>query len=108
MNCEGKDCGMQTCNHDCGPEGPLHFQAPDVWIVNELQRVEAEVEKHFGEYRFDLAAHAIYRYVWDEYCDWYVELAKVQSAERHRRASSAPRAARCCACSKRCCASPTR
>jgi valyl-tRNA synthetase len=78
MNCEGKDCGMQTCNHDCGPEGPLHFQAPDLWIVNELQRVEAEVEKHFAEYRFDLAAHAIYRFVWDEYCDWYVELAKVQ------------------------------
>ena len=78
MNCEGKDCGMGPCNHDCGPEGPLHFQAPDLWIVNELQRVEAEVEKHFGEYRFDLAAHAIYRYVWDEYCDWYVELAKVQ------------------------------
>ncbi|MGB7988741.1 MAG: valine--tRNA ligase [Candidatus Methylophosphatis roskildensis] len=78
MNCEGKDCGMAPCNHDCGPEGPLHFQAPDLWIVNELQRVEAEVEKHFGEYRFDLAAHAIYRYVWDEYCDWYVELAKVQ------------------------------
>ncbi len=78
MNCEGKDCGMQTCNHDCGPEGPLHFLAPDLWIVNELQRVEAEVEKHFAEYRFDLAAHAIYRFVWDEYCDWYVELAKVQ------------------------------
>ncbi len=78
MNCEGKDCGMALCNHDCGPEGPLHFQAPDLWIVNELQRVEAEVEKHFAEYRFDLAAHAIYRFVWDEYCDWYVELAKVQ------------------------------
>ncbi|MBK8336134.1 MAG: valine--tRNA ligase [Sterolibacteriaceae bacterium] len=78
MNCEGKDCGMQTCNHDCGPEGPLHFQSPDLWIVNELQRVEADVEKHFAEYRFDLAAHAIYRFVWDEYCDWYVELAKVQ------------------------------
>jgi valyl-tRNA synthetase len=82
MNCEGKDCGLSgvtgTCNHDCGPEGPLHFLAPDLWIVNELQRVEAEVEKHFAEYRFDLAAHAIYRFVWDEYCDWYVELAKVQ------------------------------
>jgi len=78
MNCEGKDCGMQPCDHDCGPEGPLHFQSPDLWIVNELQRVEAAVEKHFAEYRFDLAAHAVYRFVWDEYCDWYVELAKVQ------------------------------
>ena len=78
MNCEGKDCGMQPCDHDCGPEGPLHFQSPDLWIVNELQRVEADVEKHFAEYRFDLAAQSVYRFVWDEYCDWYVELAKVQ------------------------------
>ncbi|MBC7208624.1 MAG: class I tRNA ligase family protein, partial [Methyloversatilis sp.] len=78
MNCEGQDCGMAPCNEDCGPDGPLHFQAPDLWIVSELQRVEAEVEKQFGDYRFDLVAQAIYRFVWDEYCDWYLELAKVQ------------------------------
>ncbi|MFW2456384.1 valine--tRNA ligase [Methyloversatilis discipulorum] len=78
MNCEGQDCGMAPCNDDCGPDGPLHFQAPDLWIVSELQRVEAEVEKQFGDYRFDLVAQAIYRFVWDEYCDWYLELAKVQ------------------------------
>jgi valyl-tRNA synthetase len=80
MNCEDQDCGMAPCNEDCGPDGPLHFQAPDLWIVSELQRVEAEVEKHFGDYRFDLVAQAIYRFVWDEYCDWYLELAKVQLA----------------------------
>ncbi len=76
MNTEGQDCGMESCSGQ--PDGYLSFSQPDRWIVSQLQRTEAEVEKAFADYRFDLAAKAIYEFVWDEYCDWYLELAKVQ------------------------------
>ncbi len=75
MNTEGEDNGFDAAS--CG-EGGRKFSQADRWIVSKLQRTEMEVEKAFADYRFDLAAKAIYEFVWDEYCDWYLELAKVQ------------------------------
>ncbi|PPC93340.1 MAG: valine--tRNA ligase [Methylotenera sp.] len=71
-----QDCGLEDCSTK--PEGYLSFSQADRWIVSQLQRTEADVERAFTDYRFDLAAKAIYEFVWDEYCDWYLELAKVQ------------------------------
>jgi len=80
MNCEGQDNGLDVCGGDCGPDGALHFTFIDRWIVSQLQRTEAAVEQHLNDYRFDLAAREIYEFVWNEFCDWYLELAKVQIA----------------------------
>ncbi|MCW5296844.1 valine--tRNA ligase [Herbaspirillum lusitanum] len=78
MNTEDQDCGFDGhVKGECNKE-QLQFSQADRWIVSLMQRTEAEVEKGFADYRFDNIASAIYKFVWDEYCDWYLEMAKSQ------------------------------
>jgi valyl-tRNA synthetase len=74
MNCAGRDTGVDETL-------PVELSVTDRWIVSRLQRAEAEARQAFRDYRFDNLSRAIYELVWDEYCDWYVELAKVQLAD---------------------------
>ena len=71
---------MNTENQDCGQDEtqPLAYTFADQWIIGRLQQTEAATAEAFETYRFDLAAQTLYEFVWNDYCDWYIELAKVQ------------------------------
>ena len=69
MQCEDQDTGLDASL-------PIEMSAADRWIRSQLQHTESEVADHIDNYRFDLAAKAMYEFVWYEYCDWYLELTK--------------------------------
>jgi len=68
MNTEGQDVGLENSN--------VELSMADRWIISRLQHTEAEVARHMGQFRFDLVSQAIYEFIWNEYCDWYLELSK--------------------------------
>jgi valyl-tRNA synthetase len=69
MNCQDQDCGSDS-------EAPVELSLADRWIISKLQETEAQVAKAVSNYRFDHASQALYEYIWNEYCDWYLELSK--------------------------------
>jgi len=73
MQAEEKDCGLLEDGSD-NPDVVLSLA--DRWIISRLQRVEARIEKHSDNSRLDLIAHDLYAFVWEDYCDWYLELSK--------------------------------
>jgi valyl-tRNA synthetase len=81
-NTDGQDCGIN--------DEPVELSSVDRWIISALQRTEQEVTRQLDNFRFDLAAQALYEFIWDEYCAWYLELVKpvlwdeAASAERQR------------------------
>ena len=71
---------MNVEEHDCGQDEtqPLAYTFVDQWIIGRLQQTEAATAEALDTYRFDLAAQTLYEFVWNDFCDWYIELAKVQ------------------------------
>lgn len=68
---------MNTEEHDCGQNDKTYeLSLADKWIISKLQQCETQVEKHVSEFRLDLASQALYDFIWNEYCDWYLELSK--------------------------------
>lgn len=68
MQCENQDCGQNN--------EPVELTLADRWIISQLQHTEQEVTRHLEQFRFDLAAQTLYEFIWNQYCDWYLELSK--------------------------------
>ncbi|MDR2015252.1 MAG: valine--tRNA ligase [Azoarcus sp.] len=81
MNCKGRP--------PLSAPAPAALSFADRWIISLLQKLSKEVAQHFAEYRFDLLAHALYRFIWDEFCDWYLEIAKIEMATEGTQAEAA-------------------
>jgi len=68
MNTEGKDTGLT--------DAEVELSITDRWIISLLQPVEEQIHQHIKSYRFDLMANTLYEFIWNEYCDWYLEFSK--------------------------------
>jgi len=81
MNCEGRDT--------LPAPDPATLSFADRWIISLFQKLVKEIDQHYAEYRFDLLAQALYRFIWDEFCDWYLEIAKIEMAAEGAGANAA-------------------
>ncbi|WP_434734763.1 class I tRNA ligase family protein [Chiayiivirga sp.] len=98
MNCEGFTASGK-------PEPRTDAER---WILQRLQHTLAHIADEFAAYRFDLASQAMYEFAWNEFCDWFLELAKPALQGDDPEAATSTPATRCCTCWKRCCARSTR
>ena len=78
MQCEEKDNGIGSCGGDCGIDGNLFFSRFDRWIVSKQNLVFQKISDNLENYRFDLAAKELYEFIWNDFCDWYLEICKTQ------------------------------
>ncbi|MDE0952681.1 MAG: valine--tRNA ligase [Halioglobus sp.] len=69
MNCDNEDCGVHNSE-------PVQLSLADRWITSKLQETTTQITQAVGSYRFDMASQALYEFIWNEYCDWYLELSK--------------------------------
>jgi valyl-tRNA synthetase len=85
MNTEGQDCGLT---------GEIEHSLADRWILSRLQMVIGQAREHCETYRFDLMAQAIYEFIWNEFCDWYLELSKPQLVSSEHNSAALQRGTR--------------
>tara|TARA_B100000575_G_scaffold293537_1_gene305278 strand:- start:6665 stop:9643 length:2979 start_codon:yes stop_codon:yes gene_type:complete len=78
MQCEREDNGLGLCGGDCGIDGNLFFSRFDRWIVSRQNLLFKKVSDNLSSHRFDLAAKELYEFVWNDFCDWYLEICKTQ------------------------------
>ena len=81
MNCENEDCGL-------APNAEVELSLADRWINSALQETAAEVARSIDNYRLDMASQALYEFIWNEYCDWYLELSKPVLWDEHASAAA--------------------
>ncbi|WP_300392153.1 valine--tRNA ligase [uncultured Psychrobacter sp.] len=73
MNCVDGDSNAKPIDQTANPEV---WELPEKWIMSRLNSSIKDIHQHFAQYRLDMVSHDIYEFIWNEYCDWYVELAK--------------------------------
>ena len=81
MNCENEDCGL-------APDAEVELSLADRWINSALQQTAIEVARSVDNYRLDMASQALYEFIWNEYCDWYLELSKPVLWDEHASAAA--------------------